>query len=151
MISSQSNFMQSPRTSSRMMLKRLTNRNKRYVSTCHFLVSCSSSSISQASMKATRKKKKNPNFSSDQSLSQSALGHCSTRDSCQLITRRRKRETISEREKMAQDTEEALKRKEMELEERRKQSHDLVAESIRRELAESKCGSLYQCNIFSCS
>lgn len=39
---------------------------------------------------------------------------------------------------MAEDTEEALKRKEMELEERRKQSHDLVAESIRRELAESQ-------------
>lgn len=52
---------------------------------------------------------------------------------------------------MAQDTEEALKRKEMELEERRKQSHDLVAESIRRELAESKHVSFYQCNIFSCS
>ncbi|KAE9409396.1 hypothetical protein BT96DRAFT_962482 [Gymnopus androsaceus JB14] len=51
---------------------------------------------------------------------------------------KRKRETISEREKMAQDTEEALKRKEMEMEERRKQSHDLVAESIRRELAEKE-------------
>jgi hypothetical protein len=38
---------------------------------------------------------------------------------------------------LAQDTEEALRRKEAEAEERRKQSHDLVAVSIRRELAES--------------
>jgi hypothetical protein len=51
---------------------------------------------------------------------------------------RRGRVTILEKEAIAQDTEEALKKKEMEAEERRKQSHDLVAESIRRELAESK-------------
>lgn len=38
---------------------------------------------------------------------------------------------------MAQDTDEALKRKEAEVEERRKQSHNMVAESIRRELRES--------------
>ena len=38
---------------------------------------------------------------------------------------------------MAEDTEEAQKRKEEEAEERRKQSHDMVAESIRRELLES--------------
>lgn len=43
-----------------------------------------------------------------------------------------------EREAEAQDTEEALRKKELEAEERRKQSHDLVAESIKRELAESK-------------
>ena len=39
---------------------------------------------------------------------------------------------------MAEDTEDALKKKEQEAEERRKQSHDLVAESIKRELAESE-------------
>lgn len=50
---------------------------------------------------------------------------------------RRARATIAEREILAQDTEEALRRKEAEAEERRKQSHDLVAISIRRELAES--------------
>lgn len=50
---------------------------------------------------------------------------------------RRSRATIAEREALAEDTEEATKRKEAEAEERRKQSHDLVAESIRRELAES--------------
>lgn len=46
--------------------------------------------------------------------------------------------TIAEKERIAQDTEEALRKKELEAEERRKQSHDLVAESIRRELAESE-------------
>ncbi|KAJ3724303.1 microfibrillar-associated protein MFAP1, Zn finger, CCHC type protein [Lentinula guzmanii] len=51
---------------------------------------------------------------------------------------KRNRETIAERDKFAQDTEEALQRKELELEERRKQSHDLVAESIKRELAEKE-------------
>jgi len=50
---------------------------------------------------------------------------------------RRGRSTILEKEFIAQDTEEALRKKELEAEERRKQSHDLVAESIRRELAES--------------
>jgi hypothetical protein len=50
---------------------------------------------------------------------------------------RRARVTVAEREALAQGTEEALKKKELEAEERRKQSHDLVAESIRRELAES--------------
>ena len=42
-----------------------------------------------------------------------------------------------EREKEAQDTEEALERKRKEEEERKMQSHEMVAESIRRELAES--------------
>ena len=40
---------------------------------------------------------------------------------------------------MAQDSEEAVKRKEEEVEERKKASHDMVAESIRRELLESTC------------
>lgn len=44
---------------------------------------------------------------------------------------------MQERENEAQDTEEALDRKRLEEEERRKQSHDMVAESIKRELAES--------------
>lgn len=52
---------------------------------------------------------------------------------------RRARVTIAEKEALARDTEAALKKKELEAEERRKQSHDLVAESIRRELAESEC------------
>ncbi|KAL0567503.1 hypothetical protein V5O48_014488 [Marasmius crinis-equi] len=51
---------------------------------------------------------------------------------------KRNRVTVAEREAMADDTEEALKRREAEAEERKKQSHDLVAESIRRELAEKE-------------
>ncbi|TFK40924.1 splicing factor, Prp19-binding domain-containing protein [Crucibulum laeve] len=51
---------------------------------------------------------------------------------------KRARATIAEKDAIAQDTEEALKKKELEAEERRKQSHDLVAESIRRELAEKE-------------
>jgi hypothetical protein len=51
---------------------------------------------------------------------------------------RRGRVTILEKDAMAQNTEEALKRRELEADERRKQSHNLVAESIRRELAESR-------------
>jgi len=38
---------------------------------------------------------------------------------------------------MAQDTEEAIKKKEQEAEERRQQSHNLVADTIKRELLES--------------
>jgi microfibrillar-associated protein 1 len=45
--------------------------------------------------------------------------------------------TIAEKESIAQESEEVLRKKGLEAEERRKQSHDLVAESIRRELAES--------------
>jgi len=45
--------------------------------------------------------------------------------------------TIAEKESIAQESEEVIRKKELEAEERRKQSHDLVAESIRRELAES--------------
>ncbi|KAF5392566.1 hypothetical protein D9757_002115 [Collybiopsis confluens] len=55
-----------------------------------------------------------------------------------VFVSKRNRETVSERDKIAQDSEEALKRKELEQEERRKQSHDMVAESIRRELAEKE-------------
>ena len=54
-------------------------------------------------------------------------------------TRRRARVTISARDAMAQDSAEALQKKEAEAEERRRESHNLVAESIRRELAESAC------------
>ncbi|KAI0739598.1 splicing factor, Prp19-binding domain-containing protein [Daedaleopsis nitida] len=51
---------------------------------------------------------------------------------------KRARETVAEREALAQDSEEAVKRKEQEIEERKKASHDLVAESIRRELLEKE-------------
>ncbi|KII86356.1 hypothetical protein PLICRDRAFT_177908 [Plicaturopsis crispa FD-325 SS-3] len=51
---------------------------------------------------------------------------------------KRARVTVLEKEAIAQDTEEALRKKEEEAEERRKQSHDLVAESIKRELAEKE-------------
>ncbi|KAI1787817.1 splicing factor, Prp19-binding domain-containing protein [Ganoderma leucocontextum] len=51
---------------------------------------------------------------------------------------KRSRATVAEREVLAQDSEEAQKRKEAELEERKKASHDLVAESIRRELLEKE-------------
>ncbi|KAJ7293878.1 microfibrillar-associated protein MFAP1, Zn finger, CCHC type protein, partial [Mycena rebaudengoi] len=50
---------------------------------------------------------------------------------------KRARATIAERE-LAEDSEEAQRKREAEAEERRKQSHDLVAESIRRELAEKE-------------
>jgi len=44
---------------------------------------------------------------------------------------------------LAQDSEEALKKKENQAEERRKESHDLVAQTIRRELAESTFYELF--------
>ena len=63
---------------------------------------------------------------------------------------RRARETIAEREALAQDSEEAIKRKEKEAEERKKASHDLVAESIRRELLESAYPyHAYVCLVFT--
>jgi len=62
---------------------------------------------------------------------------------------RRNRVTVAERDQMALDTEEALKKKEQELEERRKQSHDLVAESIRRELLESESLRIISSNFIS--
>ncbi|KAL0950478.1 hypothetical protein HGRIS_007290 [Hohenbuehelia grisea] len=51
---------------------------------------------------------------------------------------KRARATITARDALLEDTEEAIKRKELEAEERKKQSHDLVAESIKRELAEKE-------------
>ncbi|OJT11176.1 hypothetical protein TRAPUB_12310 [Trametes pubescens] len=51
---------------------------------------------------------------------------------------KRARATIAEKEALAEDSEEAIKRKEQEAEERRKASHDMVAESIRRELLEKE-------------
>ncbi|KAI0271608.1 splicing factor, Prp19-binding domain-containing protein [Gloeopeniophorella convolvens] len=51
---------------------------------------------------------------------------------------KRSRVTVAEKDALAEDSEEALKRKELEAEERKKQSHDLVAESIRRELLEKE-------------
>lgn len=50
---------------------------------------------------------------------------------------------MHEREQEAFDSEEAIKKRELEAEERRQQSHDLVAESIKRELAESECLPTY--------
>ena len=54
-----------------------------------------------------------------------------------LTLSRRARVTITERDAMSQDTEEAIKKKEQEAEERRQQSHNLVADTIKRELLES--------------
>ncbi|KAI0307505.1 splicing factor, Prp19-binding domain-containing protein [Multifurca ochricompacta] len=51
---------------------------------------------------------------------------------------KRSRVTVAEKQALAEDFEEALRRKELETEERKKQSHDLVAESIRRELLEKE-------------
>ncbi|KAF8060967.1 microfibrillar-associated protein MFAP1, Zn finger, CCHC type protein [Lyophyllum atratum] len=50
---------------------------------------------------------------------------------------KRARVTITEKDALA-DEEEASKKRELEAEERRKQSHDMVAESIKRELAEKE-------------
>lgn len=44
---------------------------------------------------------------------------------------------MAERDAIAQEAEEMQRRKELAAEQRKKESHDLVAESIRRELAES--------------
>ncbi|KAL5534673.1 hypothetical protein ACEPAG_1137 [Sanghuangporus baumii] len=51
---------------------------------------------------------------------------------------KRGRVTVLEKEKEAEDSEEVLERRKLQKEERKKQSHDLVAESIRRELAEKE-------------
>ena len=53
---------------------------------------------------------------------------------------------MAEKEAMADDTEEAIRKKEAEAEERRKESHNLVAESIRRELLESASTSYLNCD-----
>jgi microfibrillar-associated protein 1 len=58
-------------------------------------------------------------------------------------TGRRVRVTIAERDAIAQEAEEIEKRKLETAEERKKQSHDLVAESIRRELLESASSYIY--------
>ncbi|KAF8446341.1 splicing factor, Prp19-binding domain-containing protein [Boletus edulis BED1] len=51
---------------------------------------------------------------------------------------KRGRATIVERDAIAEEAEEMQRRKELAAEERKKESHDLVAESIRRELAEKE-------------
>lgn len=96
-----------------------------------------SSLISRANTSLIPRKKRSQNSNLGLSLFPSAP--ClNTSLNCELtIICRRARITIAEKEAIAQDTQEALARKEAEAEERRKQSHDLVAESIRRELAES--------------
>ncbi len=90
--------------------------------------------LSPAKRSPNLKKRKRLNL--DQHLFQSML--------CQFVFKyhpkrisRRARATISEREALAEDTEEALKKKAQQAEDRRKESHDLVAQTIRRELAES--------------
>ncbi|KAG8220147.1 microfibrillar-associated protein MFAP1, Zn finger, CCHC type protein [Butyriboletus roseoflavus] len=51
---------------------------------------------------------------------------------------KRGRATIAERDAIAQEAEEVQRQKELAAEQRKKESHDLVAESIRRELAEKE-------------
>ncbi|KAH9046436.1 splicing factor, Prp19-binding domain-containing protein [Lactarius hengduanensis] len=51
---------------------------------------------------------------------------------------RRSRVTVAEKQSLAEDSEEAIRKKQAEAEQRRKESHDLVAESIRRELLEKE-------------
>ncbi|KAI6045195.1 microfibrillar-associated protein MFAP1, Zn finger, CCHC type protein [Pisolithus marmoratus] len=51
---------------------------------------------------------------------------------------KRGRATIAERDAIAQEAEEIQRRRELAAEERKKESHDLVAESIKRELAEKE-------------
>ncbi|KAI9445518.1 microfibrillar-associated protein MFAP1, Zn finger, CCHC type protein [Lactarius indigo] len=54
------------------------------------------------------------------------------------LTRRRGRVTVAEKQSLAEDSEEAIRKKQAEAEQRKKESHDLVAESIRRELLEKE-------------
>lgn len=56
---------------------------------------------------------------------------------------RRARETVAKREAEALESEAAIRKRELEAEERRKQSHDMVAESIMRELAESASNNMF--------
>ncbi|KAH9005918.1 splicing factor, Prp19-binding domain-containing protein [Lactarius hatsudake] len=51
---------------------------------------------------------------------------------------RRSRVTVAEKQSLAEDSEEAIRKKQAEAEQRRKESHDLVAESIGRELLEKE-------------
>jgi len=60
---------------------------------------------------------------------------------------RRARDTVAEREVLSEFSEEAIKKREQEVEERKKQSYEMVADSIKRELAESAFGALAFDNI----
>ncbi|KAH8992089.1 splicing factor, Prp19-binding domain-containing protein [Lactarius akahatsu] len=51
---------------------------------------------------------------------------------------KRGRVTVAEKQNLAEDSEEAIRKKQAEVEQRKKESHDLVAESIRRELLEKE-------------
>lgn len=51
---------------------------------------------------------------------------------------KRSRATVAEKQGLAEDSEEAIRKKQAEAEQRKKESHDLVAESIRRELLEKE-------------
>jgi microfibrillar-associated protein 1 len=51
---------------------------------------------------------------------------------------KRSRVTVAEKQGLAEDSEEAIRNKQAEAEQRKKESHDLVAESIRRELLEKE-------------
>jgi hypothetical protein len=100
--------------------------------------------FSLVSMKLTQtRNQRNPNSSSVQCLSRSKKFKISCLNPTSNSLFRRGRVTVLEKESIAEDTEEALRKKELEAEERRKQSHDLVAESIRRELAESALAMLF--------
>jgi hypothetical protein len=65
---------------------------------------------------------------------------------CCTSPHRRGRETVAEREADSMNSEEMIKKKEAEAEQRRKDSHDLVAESIKKELAESMSVRTQQVN-----
>lgn len=52
--------------------------------------------------------------------------------------------TIAERDAIAQENEEAIANRQLEAEQRKKAAHDLVAESIKREQAESMCPSILE-------
>lgn len=94
---------------------------------------------SQAKKKSLQKKRKKSNRKSSSArnlfLSKSYL--TTITNNFYEFVYRRGRATIEERDALAQDSEIALKKKELEAEDRKKQSHDLVAENIKRELAES--------------
>lgn len=62
-----------------------------------------------------------------------------------LTKRRRARETVLQQQKESQDSEEAQRKREQAEEERKQASIDMVADSIRREFAES---GLEGCSFF---
>ena len=92
-------------------------------------------------MKNLQKTKRHPNQYSVQYSSQSTLATyvltLASNTSC-----RNARVTIAEKEQLAADTEEALRRAEEQAIQRKKESHDLAAEVIKRELLESECEQL---------